>query len=125
MPPSVGTRGYSGAIARYRQYAQVNWSFGAWGATLANNYQSGYSEPCSPLDPSGCAMRGFGAYSVWDVQARYTGFRNTTLSLGIRNMLDAVPPLSNQRGTFQVGIDPTYADPRGRMFYAALRYAFQ
>jgi hypothetical protein len=27
--------------------------------------------------------------------------------------------------TFQAGIDPLYADPRGRMFYAALRYAFK
>ena len=69
-------------------------------------------------------MRGVGSYSVWDVQVRYSAGANTMLSLGIRNMLDAVPPLTAQYDAFQVGIDPSYADARGRMFYAALSYAF-
>lgn len=123
VPTSVGTRGIFGAIARYRQYAQFGWSFGPWGATLANNYQDGYSEPCTPFDPTGCVMRRVGSYSVWDLQGRYTGFK-ATFTLGVRNAMDTAPPLSNQRGTFQVGLDPSYADPRGRMFYAAVRYAF-
>lgn len=125
VPSGVGMRGLLGAIARYRQYAHLDWSFGPWGATLANNYQSGYSEPCSPFDPSGCASRSVRSYSVWDVQVRYSAGTNTMLSLGIRNALDAVPPLSAQYDAFQVGFDPSYADPRGRMFYAALRYAFE
>ena len=70
-------------------------------------------------------MRRVGSYSVWDLQGRYTGFRNMTLTLGIRNALDTPPPVSNQATAFQVGIDPTYADPRGRMFYGAIRYAFR
>ena len=48
-----------------------------------------------------------------------------TLTLGIRNALDTPPPVSNQSNRSQVGIDPTYADPRGRMFYGAIRYAFR
>ena len=55
----------------------------------------------------------------------YTGLRNLTASLGVRNLLDASPPLSNQDQSFQVGIDPTYADPRGRMYCCAIRYAFK
>jgi len=125
VPPSVGTRGPDGAIARYRQYAQLNWTLGPWGATLANTFQSGYDEPCQDGDPSGCTMRNVGSYTVWDLQGRYTGFRNMTLTLGIRNALDTPPPVSNQSNRSQVGIDPTYADPRGRMFYGAIRYAFR
>jgi hypothetical protein len=30
-----------------------------------------------------------------------------------------------QDQSFQVGIDPTYADPRGRKYYGAIRYAFR
>ena len=60
-----------------------------------------------------------------DLQGRYTGFKNTTLTLGIRNLLDTTPPVSNQGNNFQVGIDPTYGDPRGRMYYGAIRYAFR
>jgi len=127
VPTAVGQRGLLGAIARYRQYAQLNWTQGPWGATLANNYQSGYSEPCSELDTSGCATRRVGSYSVWDLQGRYTGFKNLTLAAGIRNALNTSPPVSNQvqAGTFQVGIDPSYADPRGRMYYGALQYVFK
>ena len=124
VPPSVGTRGIFGAITRYREYGQLNWMSGPWGATLANTYQSGYSEPCLMFDPSGCMTRRVASYSVWDLQGRYTGFRDATLTLGIRNALNTAPPLSNQGNSFQVGIDPTYADPRGRMFYGAIRYKF-
>ena len=69
-------------------------------------------------------MRRVGSYSVWDLQGRYSGLKNTTLTLGVRNMLDRAPPLSNQGGVFQRGFDPSYADPRGRMFYVAMSYAF-
>jgi iron complex outermembrane receptor protein len=104
--------------------------YDAWGATLANNFQSGYNEPCrfdsegNPLDSSGCTTRRVGAYSVWDIQGRYTAYRNLTLSVGIRNFMNTAPPLSNQGNNFQVGIDPSYGDPRGAMFYGAVRYAF-
>jgi iron complex outermembrane receptor protein len=126
--PAAGARNPLGvgAIARYRQYAQLNWAYGPWGATLANNYQDGYSEPCKDEDPSGCSVRRVGSYSVWDLQGRYSGLKNTTLTLGVRNALDKAPPLSNQTefGRLQKGFDPSYADPRGRMFYAALSLAF-
>lgn len=134
VPPGVGTRGPDGAIVRYRQYAQVNWTLGPWGATLANAYQDGYSEvdllscedPGQELNCSG--RRRVGAYSVWDLQGRYEGIKNTSVALGIRNLLDRAPPVSNQgslSGDFQAGYDPTYADPRGRMYYVAVRYAFR
>ena len=38
---------------------------------------------------------------------------------------DTAPPLTNQQDAFQVGYDPTYVDPRGKTFYAAVRYAFK
>jgi len=132
FPGGAGQRGPSGAISRWRHYATLDWNFGAWGATLANNFQLGYSEPCildpsdgHSLDASGCMTRRVGSYSVWDVQVRYAGFANTTLTLGVRNLLDTAPPLTNQQNAFQVGYDPTYGDPRGRTFYAAVRYAFK
>jgi iron complex outermembrane recepter protein len=122
FPTAVGARGSFGVIARYRQYAQLNWTNGPWGATLANTYQSGYLEGCSFTDPTGCDSRRVGPYTVWDLQGRYTGITNLTLTLGIRNALDAPPPLTTATS---VGIDPSYADPRGRMFYGALRYVFK
>jgi len=132
FPGGAGQRGpFTGAISRWRHYATIDWIRGPWAATLANNFQLGYSEPCildgdgNSLDASGCLTRRVGSYSVWDLQLRYGGFANTTLTIGVRNLLDRAPPLTNQTDAFQVGYDPTYADPRGRMFYGALRYAFK
>jgi iron complex outermembrane recepter protein len=130
-PIAVGTRGADGALSRWRHYATLNWNHGAWGATLANTFQLGYSEPdlLTCEDPStelNCTgTRRVGSYSVWDLQTRYSGFKDLTLTLGLRNALDRPPPVSNQQNNAQVGIDPTYADPRGRMYYGAIRYAFR
>jgi iron complex outermembrane receptor protein len=122
----VGQRGALGTIARYRQVAQVNWTRGPWGATLANTYQSGYAEPDLLTCEETCTgTRRVGTYSVWDVQGRYSASRDASLAIGVRNLLDRAPPLSNQTAAFTVGMDPSYADPRGRMFYATLHYAFR
>jgi iron complex outermembrane receptor protein len=128
---AVGKRGADGVISRWRHYATLGWNRGSWGATLANTYQLGYKEPdlltcedpSTELDCTG--TRRVGSYSVWDLQTRYTGFTNLTLILGLRNALDRPPPVSNQQSDAQVGIDPSYADPRGRMYYGAIRYAFR
>ncbi|HKU87204.1 MAG TPA: TonB-dependent receptor [Casimicrobiaceae bacterium] len=132
FPGGAGERGpFTAAISRWRHYAAMDWTRGPWAATLANTFQLGYDEPCilddkgASLDASGCLTRRVGSYSVWDLQLRYSGFTNTVLTLGVRNLLDRAPPLTNQAGAFQIGFDPTYADPRGRMFYGAIRYAFK
>lgn len=122
----VGQRGALGTIARYRQVAQLDWTRGPWGATLANTYQSGYSEPDLLTCGDTCTgTRRVGAYSVWDVQGRYSASKATSLAIGVRNLLDRAPPLSNQTVSFTVGMDPSYGDPRGRMVYATLHHAFR
>jgi len=128
FPAGAGARSTftNGAIARWRHYATLDWTYGPWGATLANTMQSGYAETCNEGDTSGCATRRVGSYSIWDLQGRYTGAKDWTMMLGIRNLMDTVPPVSNLYGeSFHAGIDPVYADPRGRMFYGAIRYALK
>jgi iron complex outermembrane receptor protein len=126
FPTGVGTRGPDGAIVRWRHYLTLDWSRGQWGATLTQTFQDGYNE----VDLLSCdqtnhcpGTRRVGAYSLWDLQGRYQGIKHIILALGVRNLFDAAPPVSNQSGDWQVGIDPTYADPRGRMYYIAVRYA--
>jgi iron complex outermembrane recepter protein len=129
FPTHAGTRGPDGAIARWRHYATLDWSNGPWGATLSQTFQSGYSEvdlrTCDQNFDNCTGTRHVAAYSVWNVQGRYTGFTNATIGVGVRNLLDRAPPVTNQLQDFQVGIDPSYADPRGRAFYATIRYAFK
>ena len=60
-----------------------------------------------------------------EVKVTYGGFRNLTLTAGVRNLFNRAPPFTNQGDTMQVGYDPSYADPRGTTYYARLTYAFK
>jgi iron complex outermembrane recepter protein len=121
-PNYVGTRGSSGAIPRWRHNITLDWTLGPWGATLGQTFQLGYTEP-STVTASG--DRRVGDYSIWDLQGRYNGFKNLALTAGIKNLLNDAPPFSTQNDTFQVGFDPTYGDPRGRIFYGSVKYSFK
>ncbi len=105
------------AISRWRHNVSLNWRSGPWGATLAQNFVLGYT------DASG--TRRVGSYETWDIQGLWEGWRGLQVTLGIRNVLDRDPPASDQGQSFQVGYDPRYTDPRGRMYYMGLKYAFK
>lgn len=114
-----------GPIPRWRHYASLGWELGSWGATLAQTYQSGYEDTNAfDTDPPPPPRR-VSSYGVWDAQARYTGWRNTTVVLGVKNLANRDPPFSNQVFFPQLGYDPTYAEPRGRTFYAQLTFAIR
>jgi iron complex outermembrane receptor protein len=108
-----------GAITRWKHYASIDWEYGPWGANFAQNFQNGYEESV----PIG--NRRVGAYEIYDLSGRYTGFKNVKLIAGIRNLMDRAPPQSAGTGTFQVGYDASYGDPRGRMFYGTVTVSFQ
>ena len=112
----------TGITPRWKTYAYATWDFGPWSTTVANTYQSSYVD-VNP-DPDG-NLRRVSPLSLWDVQLQYTGFKNTTLTLGARNVFDTNPPFTNSNLTFQSGYDPSYYDPRARVIYASIRYGFK
>jgi iron complex outermembrane receptor protein len=116
----VGRLTVGGPVPHWRHYASLNWDYGPWGATLAQTYQSGF-EDANNTDPPQPPRR-VSPYDIWNVQGRYAGFRNTTIVVGIKNLMDRAPPFTN---VAPAGWDPIYADPRGRVFYAQLTYAFK
>jgi iron complex outermembrane receptor protein len=111
-----------GAVPRWRHYAALDWTLGPWGATVAQNFTAGYTD--TNFDAAG-NERKVAPNDIWNVQASYSGFRNTTLVLGVKNIFDRAPPFSNQQFFFQVGYNPQYSDPRGRMLYGSLTFAFK
>ena len=126
----AGKRGDLGSIPRWKHALTFDWTYGSWNATLIETYTHSYSENCSRRGPgnagdiTGCTTRTVGAYDLWDLSGGYLGFKDTTLRLGIKNLFNRPPPVSNQTTAIQIGYDPTYADPRGRTFYGSFRYAF-
>jgi iron complex outermembrane receptor protein len=113
-----------GVVPRWKHYASIDYAAGPWGVTLGQSWQKRYHD--LPGTSATAPPRKVGVYELYDLQARYSGFRNLELRVGIRNLFDNDPPYSNAGGqtSFQGGYDPAYADPRGRFYYAGLTYKF-
>jgi iron complex outermembrane receptor protein len=116
--------GNPGVIPYWHHYLELGWNYGPWSVTMTENFQTGGYDQ-SPVPGTGTQLRTIGNYDLWNLGVIYAGFRNWTLSAGIKNLFDHDPPFSNQSQNFQVGYDPTYADPHGRLYWAGVRYAFR
>ncbi|HEX5683747.1 MAG TPA: TonB-dependent receptor [Ideonella sp.] len=115
-------------IQRWRHRLSFGWDFGAVGLTLANSYSSGYRDQNTTYDPSSDQLlpsRRVEAYSLWDLTGSWAVDETLKLRAGVLNLFNTAPPFSNQAYYFLAGYDPTYTDPRGRTFYAALSYKFR
>ncbi|WP_432382265.1 TonB-dependent receptor [Duganella sp. P38] len=118
---NVGVYGDNAPVFRWKHNASISWKKGAWGATFANKYLSGYQ------DENGVDEQYYNkvkAYSTYSLSTSYTGIKNTDLTVGIKNLFDTAPPYTNQGTTFQSGYDPRFTDPLGRTFYVKATYKF-
>lgn len=117
-----------GVVPRWHHYLTLDWNYGPWSATLTDNYQTGTQDE-NPGPNTGSARRKIGDYDIWNIAGAYTGFKDWTVSAGIKNLLDRDPPFSNQSATSGAaavaGYDPTYTDPHGRLFWASVKYSFK
>lgn len=106
---------------RIRAWTDFIWGRGPWEATLSNRYvgrfkqQSGYAEN---LDPN---VR---SQSLWDLSFAYTGFKNTKLQVGVRNLADTDPPFDADGDATQ-GYNYAFGEPRGRFIWGKLTYSFK
>jgi iron complex outermembrane receptor protein len=56
----------------------------------------------------------------------YKGFRNTTITVGLNNLLDVAPPFTHHDVDVASGAgwDPRVADPYGRTLVVNVKYDF-
>jgi len=111
-----------GVIPRWKHYATLTWDSGPWSATLANTYQTSYTDWQTDFNGN---ERTVSSMSLWDLQGSYSGIRHFIITLGVKNLMDSNPPATNQQNTFQVGYDPSYYDARARFVYGQLKYEFR
>ena len=109
-------------IPRWKHYAALTWDQGPWSATLAQTYQTSYTDAATDIDDN---FREVGSLSLWDLQGSYTGLKNWKFVLGVKNLFDTDPPKSNTVGSFVVGFDNSYYDPRARFVYGSVTYTFK
>jgi len=123
-----------GIILRWKAQLTGGWNYGPFGLNVTDNLQSGYYDAptaianCDPTQgpvDATCGGRRVGSFSTWDLQGQYTGFKNLTFRVGVKNVGDRKPPRVTTNGTyFQAGYDPTYYDPHGRFVYTSASYTF-
>ncbi len=124
---SINTPAGSGAIGvvlRWRHTASATWETGPWAATLAENFQVGYHDLRTSLQPAGTVPRDVASYSTFDAQLTYTGIKSTRLTVGMKNLADKNPPYTNYGGGFVGSYDLSYTDVRGRFAYLNATYEF-
>jgi iron complex outermembrane receptor protein len=117
----------TGVVPLFKQYAALTWPYGPWSATLANSYQSNYVDwgPVGYDAEDNPIKRNVSRLSLWNLSAAYSGFKNWQLVLGVKNLFDIDPPVSNQQVAFQSGYDPSYYDARARFICGTVTYSYR
>ena len=108
------------SIPRYRANHTLTWENGPlyFGATYNHVGQYDQSSSAPPGVPAH-----IGSWDTIDLQGNYSGFRNTRITLGIRNLVDREPPIDLSSGA--IPYDITQHNPRGRFFYGSVNYKFK
>ncbi len=134
---TVGKYDTGSVVFRLQARVAATLEYGKFEHTLALNYKSGYTDVFYGLDPNDCPAyytdgawecipeRQVPAYLTADWQTRWNVTKQASLVVGIRNLLDAGPPLTLQTdASHALGYDPRYTDPRGRLLYVNFNHKF-
>jgi iron complex outermembrane receptor protein len=132
-PSEVGYFTFYGDLGlKWKHTAFVSYKQGNWSGMFQNVFRSGYKGQVLPGVANGTVKPAnwnpdVDAYSTFNLTVNYTGFKNTTLVAGIKNLFDKEPPFaitydsaSGAGSTWE----PRVADPRGRSFTLLANYKF-
>jgi iron complex outermembrane recepter protein len=118
---------------RWKHTLSGTYAQGPWSGTLSNTYVRGYVDRVAPGVANGTVTPSnynpnVKAYSTYNLSGTYTGLKNMSLSMGIKNLLNTDPPFSAAYDA-DLGAgsswEPRLTDPRGRSFWASLTYNFK
>ncbi len=132
-PSEVGVFTFTGDLGlKWKHSAYATYKYGNWSTMLQNIYRHGYDDQVLPgvanglVKPSNYNPK-VDAYSVFHLTTTYTGFKNVTLTAGIKNILDEDPPFAityDSNTGAGSSWEPRVADPRGRSFSLRATYKF-
>jgi iron complex outermembrane recepter protein len=117
---------------RWKHTAFVNFAWSEWNATLSQVYRGKYAGYVPPGVANGNAVTPLWStkvapYELYHLNLTYSGIKNLTVNLGIKNLLNDDPPFANSYDT-NTGSgsswEPRVADPRGRSYVLTLEYKF-
>ena len=109
-----------GPMPRWRHALTFTWTASTWGASLTQNYTSGYEDYAVGFSD----VRMVSAYTTWDASYTWRGVKDLEVLLGVKNLLNQDPPSSRTGQNFQVGYDAGLTNPIGRQYRLAAKYKF-
>ncbi len=130
----VGRYTYTGDLGlRWKHSAYFSYSEGNWSSTLTQIFRSGYKDQVLPGVANGLITPAnynpdVKSYSIFNLSVTYNGFKNLSLSAGIKNLFNTDPPFAiNYDSNSGAGSswEPRVADPRGRSVTMMATYTFK
>ncbi len=118
---------------RWKHTAFMEVSQGDWTGRVTQVYRSGYKDYVLPGVAAGLIKPtewnpNVKPYVLHHISATYRGFKNLTMTFGVKNIFNQEPPFSAAYDS-DTGAgsswEPRVADPRGRSYTAALSYSFK
>jgi iron complex outermembrane receptor protein len=107
---------------------------GPWSHTLAANFRTGYKDTLVTVDGIDAPGVFNGEvldvrldvddYYTFDWQSEWRVTDAIGITVGALNVLDEDPPRSLQSTNFQIGYDPRFYDPRGRVLFGRVGFTF-
>jgi iron complex outermembrane receptor protein len=118
---SNATRGLNN---RWRHTAQIAWQNRSWMVQLSERYQSKIRDQnlAAATGAGTSGPRDVEPYEQFNLVVKYTGIKNLGLTLGISNLLNQQPPLTNHNA--YRGYLNSIADVLGRAYTLTAEYTF-
>ena len=129
----IGRFTYYGDLGlKWKHTAYVTFKKGDWSGLFQNIYRGSYDNQVLPGVANGKVSppdfnRKVDAYSIFNLSATYTGFKNLTLTAGVKNIFDEDPPFAityDSNTGAGSSWEPRVADPRGRAYTLTVNYVF-
>lgn len=129
----VGKFVYWGDLAlRWKHNLNFNFTKGDWSGSFTQIYKSGYQDQVLPgilngtYDAENFSYK-VKPYIIYNTSVTYKGFKNYTVTAGIKNLFDKDPPFAvayNSNTGSGSSWEPRVADPRGRSYLLTMTYNF-
>jgi iron complex outermembrane receptor protein len=119
----VGRYGFGGEVQRWSGNAQVAWTRGRLGASLAAVYKGPVLADANGTVGAGSAW-GVNPIALFNVSASCSAMWDTRLTLGCNNLLNTAPPANGRIGTAGFDLASYGAWATGRTVYVKLKKEF-
>ncbi len=113
-------------VFRWKHNMRLSWTMGQFGTQLTQSYSSDYvdTNALPSQKPGQPFYNEIEPYILYNLTANYNFSKQLKLTVGVNNLLDVDPPLSNQRLSSRVVFAQNIAKPIGRAYNVRLNYTF-